>query len=83
MQRLQRRWRSFWRHSRNSLTMAGPAHAPPAIGRRPTYLMPISFCISSHSQHEPGSIVLAQMTWVAVQIVRRGPLLVIDHRINA
>lgn len=33
--------------------------APLAVAGLAEYLMPISFCIGSHSQHEPGNIVLA------------------------
>ena len=58
----------FWRHSRNKRRCHGPRtpQAPLASAGRAKYLMPISFYISSHSRHEPGSIVL-------VQIVYRGP----------
>jgi len=63
LQRLQRRWRSFWRHSRNKRRWHGPRtpRAPPTLASRAQYLMPISFCISSHSRPTSASIVLVQI----------------------
>ena len=55
LQSLQRRWRSFWWLSRNRPSMAW-TRRPLAIGASGKYVMPISFCISSHSQHEPTAL---------------------------